>query len=114
MFANSLKLVEDCDIVAAHVFPYSPRDKTPAARMPQLDRQLIKDRAARLREKAAAHRLAWLRSKLGTGQGALIENRHKGHTDDFAPITVAGAARGAYVMATITGADEKGLTGVIE
>ncbi|MCM8556910.1 tRNA (N(6)-L-threonylcarbamoyladenosine(37)-C(2))-methylthiotransferase MtaB [Sphingomicrobium sediminis] len=114
MFFNSLKLIDDCDIIAAHVFPYSPRDKTPAARMPQLDRSVIKDRAARLRAKAFEHRMAWLRSMVGTTQGALIENNAKGHTDTFAPITVEGGKRGAYVMATITDANEKGLTGVIE
>ena len=49
MFANTLKLLDDCDIVAAHIFPFSPRPGTPAERMPQLDRETIKSRAARLR-----------------------------------------------------------------
>ena len=50
MALNSLKLLDDCDIIAAHIFPFSPRPDTPAARMPQLERELVKARAARLRE----------------------------------------------------------------
>ncbi|MCJ7422272.1 tRNA (N(6)-L-threonylcarbamoyladenosine(37)-C(2))-methylthiotransferase MtaB [Sphingomicrobium astaxanthinifaciens] len=114
MFENSLALIEDCDIVAAHVFPFSPRDKTPAARMPQLDRALVKARAARLRARAAAHRRRWLEAQVGTRQPCLIENSGKGHSDGFAPITVDGAARGAYGQARIIAADEQGLTGVFE
>ena len=53
MALNTLKLLDDCDIVAAHVFPFSPRPNTPAARMPQLERELVKARAARLRDAAA-------------------------------------------------------------
>ena len=114
MALNTLKLLDDCDIFAAHIFPFSPREMTPAARMPQLDRGLIKERASRLRERAAERRSAWLRSYVGTLQPALIENRGSGHTDAFAPITVEGAARGAYGKARITHADDKGLTGIFE
>ena len=53
MALNSLKLLDDCDVVAAHIFPFSPRPNTPAARMPQLPREVVKARAARLREAAA-------------------------------------------------------------
>ncbi|MBW0145037.1 tRNA (N(6)-L-threonylcarbamoyladenosine(37)-C(2))-methylthiotransferase MtaB [Sphingomicrobium clamense] len=109
MALNTLKLLDDCDIVAAHIFPFSPREMTPAAKMPQVDRAVIKERAARLREKAAERRLAWLRSHIDTTVGALIENHGKGHTDTFAPITVEGAARGAYVEAIVAHANEKGL-----
>ena len=56
MALNSLKLLDDCDIVATHVFPFSPRPSTPAARMPQLPREVVKARAARLREAAAERR----------------------------------------------------------
>ena len=109
MAANTLKLLDDCDIVAAHIFPFSPREMTPAAKMPQVDREVIKHRAARLRDHAAGRRLAWLRAHIGSTVGALIENNAKGHTDTFAPIAVEGAARGAYVQATVTDANEKGL-----
>ncbi|MBB3763666.1 tRNA (N(6)-L-threonylcarbamoyladenosine(37)-C(2))-methylthiotransferase MtaB [Sphingomicrobium lutaoense] len=114
MALNTLKLLDDCDIVAAHIFPFSPREKTPAARMPQLDRQLIKRRAARLRRRAAERRRAWLDAQVGTVQPALIENHGKGHTDAFAPIMVEGAARGAYGKVRITGATDSFLTGTFE
>ena len=60
MAINTLKLLDDCDIVAAHVFPFSPRPGTPAARMPQLPREVVKGRAARLRNWAANRRRRWL------------------------------------------------------
>ena len=66
MALNSLKLLDDCDVIAAHVFPFSPRPDTPAARMPQLPRELVKARAARLREAAAARRDRWLDSLAGS------------------------------------------------
>ena len=86
MFENSLKLVEECTIVHGHIFPYSPRAGTPAARMPQLDRATIKSRAARLRSACEAHRDSWLRSLIGTTQSVLVErNGTSGHAENFAP-----------------------------
>ena len=58
---NSLRLLDDCDIVAAHIFPFSPRPNTPAARMPQLEREIVKARAARLRQAAEERRVALAR-----------------------------------------------------
>ena len=109
---NSLRLLDDCDIVAAHIFPFSPRPDTPAARMPQLEREIVKARAARLREAAAARRSAWLDSQIATTQSVLIENSEKGHTDGFAPVFVAGSKRGDAGLVTITGRTEDGLVGV--
>ena len=114
MFANSLALIEDCDIVAAHVFPYSPRERTPAARMPQVDRRVIKERAARLREQASTHRRRWLDGMVGTLQPVLVENGARGHTDHFAPIAVADAPRGAQGRVKVVSSDDKGLTGIFE
>jgi len=101
MAANSLKLLEDCDIIAAHIFPFSPRDGTPAARMPQLEREVVKARAARLREAAAQWRSRWLESLVSTQQRVLIENHGKGHSDGFAPVHIDGALRGDTGMARI-------------
>ena len=109
---NSLKLLDDCDIVAAHVFPFSPRPNTPAARMPQLERELIKARAARLRDAAAARRSAWLDGQIGTTQPVLVENHEKGHTDAFAPIRIAGSKRGDSRLARVTGRDGDQLVGL--
>ena len=101
MAANSLKLLDDCDIVAAHIFPFSSREDTPAARMPQLEREVVKARAARLREAAAERRSRWLASLVGTCQRVLIENHGKGHSDGFAPVQIDGALRGETGLARI-------------
>jgi threonylcarbamoyladenosine tRNA methylthiotransferase MtaB len=102
MALNSLKLLDDCDVIAAHIFPFSPRPNTPAARMPQLPREAVKTRAARLRETAAERRTRWLDSFVGTTQAVLIENNGKGHTDNFAPVSMEGAPRGEIGEARIT------------
>jgi threonylcarbamoyladenosine tRNA methylthiotransferase MtaB len=112
MAFNTLKLLADCDIVAAHIFPFSPRAQTPAARMPQLPRELVKARAARLRAAAAARRQSWLDRMAGTTHPVLIENNGKGHTDNFAPIAITGAKRGETGAARITGNDGQQLTAV--
>lgn len=92
MAASTRALIADCDIVHAHVFPYSPREGTPAARMPQLHPTTIKARAAALRDTAAAHRAAWLRSLIGTRQSILVERPgNRGHAGNFAEVRVAGA-----------------------
>ena len=114
MALNSLKLLEDCDIVAAHVFPFSPRPNTPADRMPQLRREIVKARASRLRQAAGERRERWLDSLIGTQQRVLIENGGKGHADNFAPVAIHGAARGESGLARITGRADDHLTAVWE
>ena len=87
MAANTRALIADCDIVHGHIFPFSPREGTPAARMPQLDRVLVKERAAALRETAGAHRTAWLASQIGTRQRILVERPgDRGHAGNFAEV----------------------------
>jgi threonylcarbamoyladenosine tRNA methylthiotransferase MtaB len=112
MAINSLKLLDDCDIVAAHVFPFSPRPETPAGRMPQLPRELVKGRAARLRERAAERRRRWLDRLIGTAQPVLIENHGKGHSNNFAPVAIDGARRGDTDLALFTGRSGDHLTAV--
>lgn len=112
MALNSLELLNDCDIVAAHVFPFSPRPNTPAARMPQLSREVVKARAARLREAAAERRSRWLCSLVGSHQPVLIEAGGKGHADNFAPIIAKGAVRGEIGLTRIVGLEEDHLTAV--
>ena len=101
MTLNSLKLLDDCDVIAAHVFPFSPRPNTPAARMPQLPHEVVKSRAARLRRAASERRLRWLDSLVGSTQSVLTEGHGKGHTDNFAPVAVPGARRGDLVTARV-------------
>ncbi|OWV88370.1 tRNA (N(6)-L-threonylcarbamoyladenosine(37)-C(2))-methylthiotransferase MtaB [Rhizobium sp. R635] len=109
MFANTVRLAEEAGIAHLHVFPYSPRPGTPAARMPQLDRSLIKDRAARLR--ATGHRLhqCHLDGMIGTRQWLLVENNGLAHTENFTLVAAAGLCPGELVPATITGHNGKHL-----
>lgn len=110
MFANSLKLVEDCDLTWLHVFPYSPRPGTPAARMPQVDGRAIKDRAARLRAAGAARVTAHLAGQQGRVHHMLMENPHMGRTEQFAEVRFAEArTEGEIVTALITGHDGRQL-----
>jgi threonylcarbamoyladenosine tRNA methylthiotransferase MtaB len=112
MARNNLKLLEDCDIIAAHIFPFSPRPNTPAERMPQLPREVVKARAACLRTAATERRSRWLDSLVGSAQSVLIENNEKGHSDSFAPVAIAGTTRGQTGRAQITGRDGDLLTAV--
>lgn len=110
---NTLALLDDCDVVAAHIFPFSPRPGTPAARMPQVERELVKARAARLRERAAVRRSNWLDSLVGSRQRVLIENeRGEGHGESNAPVRIAGAAKGDILYAVITARDGNHLIGM--
>ena len=110
MFQNSLSLIEDCDIVHGHIFPYSPREGTPAARMPQVDRATVKSRAARLRAACADRREAWLASLIGSTQSVLVERSGlTGHAANFAPVRFSAVQPPSTVVAaTITGL-EKGV-----
>ncbi|MGE0774024.1 MAG: tRNA (N(6)-L-threonylcarbamoyladenosine(37)-C(2))-methylthiotransferase MtaB [Sphingomonadaceae bacterium] len=89
MFANSLAMIDDCDIVHGHIFPYSPRAGTPAARMPQVDPRVVKDRAGRLRAAGDARKQAWLKALIGTEQQVLVERGGKGHAENFATVRPA-------------------------
>ena len=111
---NTLKLLDDCDIVAAHIFPFSQRPNTPAARMPQLEREIVKARAARLRQAAEERRMRWLDGLVGTRQTVLVENSEKGHSDGFAPVRIAGSKRGDLSSAKVTGRDSETLIGIFE
>ncbi|MEL6564854.1 MAG: tRNA (N(6)-L-threonylcarbamoyladenosine(37)-C(2))-methylthiotransferase MtaB [Pseudomonadota bacterium] len=109
-FENSLKLVKDCDLTWLHVFPYSPRPGTPAARMPQLDGPTIKDRAARLRAAGTKQVARHLRDQIGKTHHILMENPHMGRTEQFTEVTFATPQpEGQIVTATITAHTESQL-----
>jgi threonylcarbamoyladenosine tRNA methylthiotransferase MtaB len=94
MFANSLAIVEDCDIVFGHIFPYSPRRGTPAARMPQVEPEVIRARAKRLREACAERQARWLDTLVRTRQSVLVElDGQSGHAGNFAKVAVSEAAQ---------------------
>jgi threonylcarbamoyladenosine tRNA methylthiotransferase MtaB len=82
--------------------------------MPQLERELVKARAARLRQSAQERRLRWLDGLVGTRLSVLIENSEKGHSDDFAPVCISGSKRGDLGQALITGRDIDHLIGIFE
>ena len=106
-FANTAAVLDDCDVVFAHIFPYSPRGATPAARMPQVDPQIRKARAASLRAAAMARRHRWLDARIGTTTAMLVElDGRSGHANDFARVRLsAPAAAGTILTARITGRD---------
>ena len=109
MFANAASLAEECGIAHLHVFPYSPRPDTPAARMPQLDRALVKERAARLRETGQRLHHAHLDGMVGTAQWLLVENNGLAHTENFTLVAAPGLTPRTLVPATITGHNGKRL-----
>jgi threonylcarbamoyladenosine tRNA methylthiotransferase MtaB len=94
MHEGSLALVEDCDIVMGHIFPFSAKRGTPAARMPKVAPAVVKDRARRLREACGARRAAWLEGLVGTAQRVLIEKDGRGHAENFAPVHIRRPSEG--------------------
>jgi threonylcarbamoyladenosine tRNA methylthiotransferase MtaB len=110
MAAQSARLAEACGIAHLHVFPYSPRPGTPAARMPQLDRALVRQRAARLRDTGHRLHLAHLDSMVGSRQTILVENNGLGHTDNFTLVDAPGLKPRDLVPVTVTGHNGRHLT----
>ncbi|MHA7818806.1 MAG: MiaB/RimO family radical SAM methylthiotransferase [Erythrobacter sp.] len=99
--AANLAIIEDCDIVHGHIFPYSPRPGTPAARMPQVDRAIVKARAADLREAVALRREAWLQSLVGEQLSVLAERDGTGYAPNYARVDLpAGSQAGELVEIT--------------
>lgn len=110
-FQNSLKLVSECSLTWLHVFPYSPRPGTPAARMPQVKGDAIKSRAARLRAAGEARVEAHLAEQIGRSHHVLMENPHMGRTEQFTEVTfVMPQPEGRIVTAAITGTNGTQLT----
>ena len=102
MFENSLRLVEECDLTWLHVFPYSARPGTPAARMPAVDGRAIKERAARLRAAGARQVAKHLAAQVGQTHQVLMESETMGRTEQFAEVVFdAPQTEGAVVAARI-------------
>jgi threonylcarbamoyladenosine tRNA methylthiotransferase MtaB len=103
MFENSLRLVTDCGLTWLHVFPFSPRQGTPAARMPQLSGAVIRDRAARLRELGQERSAAWLKTQRGPRQ-VLMESPRMGRSEDFAEVLLPDdQPEGQIILADVHG-----------
>jgi threonylcarbamoyladenosine tRNA methylthiotransferase MtaB len=103
MFENSLKLVDDAGLSQLHVFPFSARPQTPAAKMPQLPRTLVKERAARLRARGEAALGARLDAMIGSRHTLLMERGGIGRTPCFTPVEISGVPHGTFLPAHITG-----------
>jgi threonylcarbamoyladenosine tRNA methylthiotransferase MtaB len=110
MFARSLDLVDECGLTQVHVFPFSPRPGTPAARMPQLAHDVVKDRARRLRDKGEAALRAHLDAEVGARRLVLTEMHGLARTPQFTPVRLAAPVEpGAILDIAVTGHDGRQL-----
>ncbi len=96
--ADNLSIIRELDIVHGHIFPFSPRPGTPAARMPQLDRALIKTRAAELRAAVAKVRARWLASLVGETHPVLAERDGSGYTPNYARVALPSSAEAGEIV----------------
>jgi threonylcarbamoyladenosine tRNA methylthiotransferase MtaB len=104
MFVRSLELVEECGLVHLHIFPFSPRRGTPAARMPQVKRDIIKERARRLRAKGHDALSRRLDRELGSERAVLVETSDSGRTQHFIPVRLSSEVEpGTILNRTIIG-----------
>jgi threonylcarbamoyladenosine tRNA methylthiotransferase MtaB len=110
MFERSQDLVEQCDLTFLHVFPYSKRPGTPAARMPQVSGDVIRERAKRLRASGEAALQRRLALEVGHVREVLIESATQGRTEHFLPVSISGEVPGAVRRLTIEGSDGARLT----
>jgi len=113
MFENSLSIVKEAGLTHLHVFPYSARKGTPAARMPQLDRAIVLQRAKRLRELGQSRLEKFLDSRVGQNADVLMERDGLGRTVQFTPVHVDKGQAGTLVKLQITGHDGTRLTGTV-
>ena len=110
MFARSQDLVDECGLTFLHVFPYSKRPGTPAARMPQVPGDAIKQRARRLRETGEGALRKRLASEIGATRQVLIESVRQGRTEHFLPVAISGGTPGAVRALVVAGNDGSRLT----
>lgn len=105
MFENSIRIVEECGLTHLHVFPFSPREGTPAARMPQVRREIVKQRAARLRAAGDVTYARHLESLKGSRQQVLVEREGLGRTEGFMLVALDRGAPGEIIEVDIAGHD---------
>jgi len=105
MFENSIRIVEECGLTHLHVFPFSPREGTPAARMPQVRREIVKQRAARLRAAGDVTYARHLESLKGSRQQVLVEREGLGRTEGFTLVALDRGAPGEIIEVDIAGHD---------
>jgi threonylcarbamoyladenosine tRNA methylthiotransferase MtaB len=98
MFRRSLDLVEECGLTHLHVFPFSPRPGTPAARMPQVARDVVKERARQLRDNGAEALKRHLDREVGARRSVLVETEEMGRTEHFTPVRLAGPEEAGVIL----------------
>ena len=114
MFNNTIKLVEECNISFLHVFPFYPREGTPASRMPQLNREIIKKRAKILRELGNEQILKYYNKLENTEINLIVESESRGRSDGFAKVNLnQDYGNGNLIKMLVTGSDSSGLSGNI-
>jgi threonylcarbamoyladenosine tRNA methylthiotransferase MtaB len=113
MFENSLSIVSEAGLTHLHVFVYSAREGTPAARMPQVPKPVRKERAARLRAAGEERYKVLCESRIGAIETVLVERGGVGRTEQFIPVGVPGQAPGTLVPVLVTGVGKDGLVGDI-
>jgi threonylcarbamoyladenosine tRNA methylthiotransferase MtaB len=121
MFENTYKIIDECDLTFLHIFPYSAREGTPASRMPQVPKAIIKERAARLRQAGEVGLDRFYDKWVGRHSNLLIEsvaeNNLFGKTDHFAPVRVESSSKafsvGSLIEVKLTGREKEELMGVL-
>ena len=111
MFENTYRFVSEADLTYLHVFPYSPRESTPAARMPQVAKRVARDRAARLRALGEEQFSRLCTSRIGRRESVLIEREGMGRTEQFVPVQLSAGKPGEIISTSISGTDAAGLVG---
>ena len=114
MFMNTVKLIEECSITFLHIFPFSPREGTPAARMPQVPYEIIKKRAKILRSLGEKKLIEYYENLTSKKVSVIVESKNRGRTDTFAKISISDEYKnGDLLNMTITGYNSFGLTGEV-
>jgi threonylcarbamoyladenosine tRNA methylthiotransferase MtaB len=115
MFENTLALIDECGLTHLHVFPYSPRDGTPAAQMPQVPMEIRRARAAKLREAGAHQMEQLLKGREDQAISVLVEKNRSGHCEHYLPVDIdRDAAPGTIVAARVHGQDGKRLMATVQ
>lgn len=110
MFEQSLALIDECDLTFLHIFPFSPREGTPAAKMPMLPKEIVRERAKMLREKGDERLKQFLARQVGKHHSVLIEKSHLGRAENFAPVRFSmPQQQGTIVSTMVTATDGQDL-----
>ena len=115
MFDNTLALIDECGLTHLHVFPYSPREGTPAAQMPQVAIKIRRERAAKLRAAGARQMVQLLKSREDRAISVLVEKNRSGHCEHYLPVDIdRDAAPGSIVAARVHGQDGNRLMAAVQ